>query len=80
MPLASGLNFTNPMAQRANAPVVITLRRQSFFYAARFHQQKYAKIYHYAQLEITLNSNAVRFLPCQYKPTGAKAVGRTLMK
>ncbi len=34
--------------------------RQSFYCIFQFHQQNYAQLYHYKQLENTLNFNTVR--------------------
>jgi hypothetical protein len=56
------VNFTNLLAQSANAPVVIFWRQQSFFCTSQFHQQNYTQLYHYKQQENTLNFYAVRKL------------------
>jgi hypothetical protein len=41
--------------------------KQSLYFAIQFHQQNYAQIYHYAQLEIILNFYTEHFLRCARK-------------
>jgi hypothetical protein len=65
-----GLNFTNLMAQSANAPAVSVLPRL-------VSPKTYAQLYYYAQLEITLNFYAVRFTPCTSK-TGINLLAQKL--
>jgi len=45
---ASGFNFTNPLAQSANAVLQDVLWNQ-------FHRQNFAKVYQYTQLEVMPN-------------------------
>jgi hypothetical protein len=43
------------------------MHRKAFFGAIELHQQNYAQLYWYAQLENTLNFYAVRYVLCASK-------------
>jgi hypothetical protein len=63
----SGVNFTNLVAQRTNAPLVIFWRQKSFLFPVQFHQQIYAQLHYYKQLENMFNFYAVRPVLCASK-------------